>query len=93
MLQEEALAANQDDQPMFQHLVGNRVDNNNAEEEDNSGQDEKEESTEATKQQQQNEEENTAEQEHTPIQIRLPLQLDFDELAGVSKHVRGLIII
>ncbi|PSN43906.1 hypothetical protein C0J52_03682 [Blattella germanica] len=73
---------------MFQHLVDNRVDSNSEEdeEEENNSRDEKDEESEASNQQQtqahQAESENNAEQDNTPIQIRLPLQLDFDELAG-----------
>lgn len=88
LFQDEAAAAgNHEDQPVYQHLVDNRAENRIEEENEDKHEDKELPHQQPQTQTQQPEAENTVSQNHTPIQIRLPLQLDFDELAGVSLYV------
>ena len=88
LFQDEAAAVgSHEDQPVFQHLVDNRAENSINDEVENKQDDKEVPHQQPHPQTQQPETERTVSQDHTPIQIRLPLQLDFDDLAGVSFHV------
>lgn len=88
LFQDEAAAVeSHEDQPVFQHLVDNKAENSIRDEVENKQDDKEMPHQQPQLQTQQPETEQTASQDHTPIQIRLPLQLDFDDLAGVSFHM------
>lgn len=88
LFQDEAAAAgSHEDQPVFQHLVDNKAENYIGNEDENKEDDKEVSHQQSQPQTQQPETEQTVSQDHTPIQIRLPLQLDFDDLAGVSSHI------
>jgi hypothetical protein len=88
LFQDEAAAVgSHDEQPVFQHLVDNKAENSIGNEDENKPDDKEVSHQQPQSQTQQPETEQTVSQDHTPIQIRLPLQLDFDDLAGVSCHV------
>jgi hypothetical protein len=67
--------------------VDNRAENSIEEENEDKHEDKEMPHQQPQTQTQQPEAEQSVSQNHTPIQIRLPLQLDFDELAGVSLHI------
>lgn len=91
LLQDEAAAdGSHEDQPVFQHLVDNKAENSIRDEVDNKQDDKEVPHQQSQPQTQQPETEQTMSQDHTPIQIRLPLQLDFDDLAGVSFHMTSI---
>jgi hypothetical protein len=87
---EAAVDGSHEDQPVFQHLVDNKAENSIRDEVDNKQDDKEEPHQQPQPQTQQPETEQTTSQDHTPIQIRLPLQLDFDDLAGVSFHMTSV---
>lgn len=91
LFQDEAAAAgSHENQPMYQHLVDNKAENSIEEEDEDKQEDKDVPHQQSQTQTQQPEVEHTVSPNHTPIQIRLPLQLDFDDLAGVSLHAANI---